>query len=298
MRTLSAFISALGATLVGEPWRAGHAWQARVRRAHEPDPALLTVWDDAARAARAHAASSPQLAGQLFAVPELIELGPGWRLTRDIPGQTLAQLMAAHGATALAQLPHAAQLAEGVGRVLRKLHSVPAEAPFGPMGEQGWHTFSGYIAARLEAHAGGLNQLALSEQVRVSLLESLGDLRQELSAFHPRLPATLVHGAPSAPFLWVDAAGADIIGLTGFGHASCLPSEYDLSFFLWMELVADDDALARAFYRGYGAARTMDVQRRERFFRRLCAFEVLVGELRGVIARDEAELIAMAGAGA
>jgi aminoglycoside phosphotransferase (APT) family kinase protein len=295
---LDAFLSALDAQPAGAPWRAGHAWQVRVRTTPDADPSLLTVWDDPSRAARAQAACAPSLAGQLFAVPELIELGPGWRLTRDIPGQPLTRLLAAHSAASVAQLPFAAQLVEGVGRLLRKLHSVPAVAPFGPLTDTGWQTFSGYVAARLEAHASALNHLALGEQVRVSLLESLGDLRHELSAFHPRVPATLVHGALSAPFLWVDPSGAEIIGLTGFGHAASLPAEYDLAFFMWMEAIADDDALVRSLYRGYGAARTMDVQRRERFFRRLCAFEVLVGDLRGVSARSEQELIKLAGPGA
>jgi hypothetical protein len=296
---LDAFLDALGAEPVNAPWRAGHAWQTRVRLAQRPEPALLTVWDEPERAQRALAACAPTLAGQLFAVPEIIEHGPGWRLSHDIAGQPLERLLAAHNAASIAQLPRAAQLVEGVGRVLRKLHSnAPAGAPFGPLGDEGWQTFSGYVAARLESHAAALNHIALAEHVRVSLLESLGDLRHELSAFYPRLPATLVHGAISAPFLWVDETGSEIIGLTGFGHAASLPAQYDLSFFLWMEAIAEEDALVRAFYRGYGAARTMDLQRRERFFRRLCAFEVLVGELRGVGGRSEQDLIKMAGPGA
>jgi hypothetical protein len=61
-----------------------------------------------------------------------------------------------------------------------------------------------------------------------------------------------------------------------------------------MEGIGHHETLARAFYRGYGAARTMDMQRRERFFRRLTAFEALVGELRGVTELDDAALMELA----
>ena len=105
----------------------------------------------------------------------------------------------------------------------------------------------------------------LDESQRHHLLESLGDLRHELSAFHPRYPATICHGAVGLSRIWINDR-AEVVGLTGFDQAAFLPAETDLASFLWFEGLAMDEALVQAFYRGYGAARTMDVQRRERFY--------------------------------
>jgi len=100
------------------------------------------------------------------------------------------------------------------------------------------------------------------------------------------------HGDVRAEHVWVDPDSREVLALTGFEHACFLPREADIAFLLWIDGIGRDDALTRAFYKGYGAARTMDVQRRERFYRRLVAFQALFG-MKGEVALDEAELVGL-----
>ena len=241
------------------------------------------------RAERAALLHGPVVGEQLFVVPDLIAHwedehavlveDPGGQLGTDDPWEG----------------PFATQYAEQLGEALRKLHSLSvADRTFGDVREGGarWSTFNGFAASRLESHLASVNHSeSLEPGEREELLRTLDDLRHELSAFHPRYPAVWCHGSPGQGRMLVD--GARMTGLVGFESASFLPGEWDLACVLYLDGLVAHDALVRAFYRGYGAARTMDMQRRERFFRRLVSLEAMFGGIPS--RRANAELIVMAG---
>jgi aminoglycoside phosphotransferase len=251
--------------------------------------ALVLSCGGTERAARAALLHGPVVGEQLFVVPDLIEVwGDEHAVVVEDPGGAL-------GADAPWTGPYATQHAEQLGEALRKLHSLQVtERTFGDVREGGarWSTFNGFAAARLESHLVTVNHDdALEPGAREELLRTLDDLRHELSAFHPRYPAVWCHGSPGQRRVLVD--GARVTGLVGFEEASFLPGEWDLACVLYLDGLVAHDALVRALYRGYGAARTMDMQRRERFFRRLVSLEAMFGGIPS--RRTTAELIAMAG---
>ena len=307
MRALS---QRLGLEPVDPPTLEGTATRMAARDG-DGQLVLLYQWRDHERARRAARAMGQGLGSELFAVPTLIEAEPdqGWVLVTRPEGSPLTAALAERGARTPGELDAGLgrALLESVGVLTRKLHSLEAGGVFGelpdpdqqtPARAQGtWNTFNGWVADRLERYAEALGQLELPEAERLELRESLGDLRHELSAFHPRHPATLTHNALGAEHLWVEPHSMEVSGLTGFGHALLLPAEADLAYLLWLEGIIAHPHLVRAFYTGYGAARTMDVQRRERFYRRLAAFEVLLGQRRELCPRPRAELLEMSGPG-
>lgn len=241
---------------------------------------------------------SQNQAYQLFAVPDAHQTFDDALvvLVHDIEGQPLSTLLEAQGLR-LDQLPTATSTMEQAGTLLRKLHSLGAPSDcFGDLLEDGprRRTFNGYVASRLEVFQEALHSSfeELQEEQRHQLLGSLGDLRHELSAFHPRYPSSIVHGAVALEHIWVNDRG-EVVGLTGFDHAAYLPPEIDMAMFLWVGGLVAHERLVQAFYRGYGAARTMDVQRRERFYRRLAAFEALLGYRAGHTAHSLEDLLWM-----
>ena len=289
---------------------AVHGWEAAGKTVPEGDAlrtpvelpagieALLYVWDDetlARRAARVHELVGPVL----FAVPEAIDSGPGWLVVGRPAGRPATQLFPSDPAArdlALLEPMRARGLVESLGNALRKLHSFPAQSVCGDiLDEPGdaprrWLTFSGWVAHHLEWFASDLRRRDFDDDTASHLAKSIADMRHELSAFHPRTPPSFCHGKLSLRHVWVDTAGREVVGLTGFDHAAWLPREADLAQLLWIEGLGAEETASRALYQGYGAARTMDVQRRERFFRRLVAFEALVG-LKGEVLRTPRELI-------
>lgn len=301
------------------PALEGSARRHRLARRDGAGRALLYLWDSPRHAARAaHALGHEDFGEQLFAVPSLLEadVEQGWCLL-ECPehGEPLSELLARHGARVLHELaiPMASSIAESLGVSLRKLHSLspgdervgemlepPHAAELGASQSSGrFHTFNGWVAARLERFTEDLNHVAyLDPDQRLRCLEYLGDLRHELSAFHPRHPAVFSHGAPAIEHLWVsDASGhPEVVALTGFERAIFLPAEADVAYLNWLGgLASCDDIVTRAFYRGYGAAHTMDVQRRERFYRRLAAFQVLLDPRQARNRRSIPTLVALAG---
>lgn len=252
---------------------------------------MLYVYDDPVHATRVAWAHASDRAAQLFAVPEVIDHGVGWCLLQGIDGMPLSDYMAAHG---LRQVPGV--LATELGELLRKLHStnLTGESVFGDPIEGGtrWLTFNGYVAAKFERFAEDVRTLDVDDTVAGEILNAIGQIRQELASFHPRSPTTLVHGKVDPQHIWVDPQGRSVVGLTGFETCALLPAEVDLAWLLWIKGFEVDD-LARYLYRGYGAARTMDVQRRERFYRRLVAFHALYGDF-GKIDADRGRLIQLA----
>ncbi len=287
---------------LGEIGDEGEARRWRVR-AHG-QPALLYMWPDPAMAHRSAWAHGDAVGDHLFVVPPLIEAGHTWCLVGDVDGVPLPDYLAGEGASSLVDLggERARLIARAIGQTARKLHEVDVPAEFGDVLEGGhlerdgtlgrWKTFNGYCAHHLERFAEHVRHAEVGDATRARLLTSIGDLRNQLSAFHPRHPPSLNHGRLIPAHLWVDSSGRDVVGLTGFSRARLLPSEADLAPLLWLYGLGDDDALVRAFYSGYGAARTMDLQRRERFYRRLVALEALVdgGERR----LDDGQLVELA----
>lgn len=236
---------------------------------------VLYAWASPSRALRAHTAYVLVGGTPVEMVPKVLSAAPeeGWVLLEDISGRPARRE------------DDARVLARGIGRALQQVHSVPAagvmvgdllEHPEGLAVR--WRTFSGYVAAKLEQalHKLDVHSKHIADEVRETLRAHMGELREQLSAFHPRLPVSLVHGQPSWVHAWVDEAGREVVALTGFERAARLPAEVDIAMVLWTDGLAKDDALVQALYQGYGSARTMDMQRRERFYRRLVALDILV----------------------
>ena len=236
---------------------------------------LLYCWEDERMAARASYADG-------IPATSVLPGGDPLRLTEVEPGRSR-------------------ELASGLGMVVRKLHAVPVERKVGDLLEPDpaydepthWLTFSGYVAHQLEWFAEHLRQQEFADAKVTKLAASIGDLRHELSAFHPRNPVCVCHGQLSFEHVWLDESGREVIALTGFERAAVLPREADLAYLLWLEGLGRDRHLARAFYHGYGAARTMDVQRRERFYRRLVAFQALF-DAKGDVRVSTEELMNLA----
>jgi aminoglycoside phosphotransferase (APT) family kinase protein len=253
--------------------------------------ALLYVFDDPVLAARMAWSHRPDRAAQLFSVPEVIDSAECWCLIQPINGITISALMERSNESVVTQ-----ELARELGELLRKLHStnLSTESVFGdtlPTGSR-WLTFNGYVAAQFERFAEDVRTLDLDDETTTAIMGSIGQIRQELASFHPRSPTTLVHGKIDFQHIWVDEHARNVVAVTGFDTSAILPAEVDLAWLLWIKGF-DADELARSLYRGYGAARTMDVQRRERFFRRLVAFHALYGDF-GNVSVDRDRLVKLA----
>lgn len=277
---MTELLASKGLTLLSQA-REGNATRYHVER--EGVPCLLYTFEDEVHARRVAWAHDPQRAAQLFVVPEVLESGPGWCLLQNISGTPLAARMKPGDA-----IPP--NIAQELGEIVRKLHStnLTGESVFGDPLPEGprWLTFNGYVAAQFERFAEDVRRLALDDELTTGIVQAIGQVRQELASFHPRSPTTLVHGKIDPEHVWVDGHGRSIVGLTGFDTCAFLPAEVDLAWVLWLEDFDGAD-LARPLYRGYGAARTMDVQRRERFYRRLVAFHALYGDFGDVrVARE------------
>lgn len=279
------------------PAREGRAWRWRVQRSGGQH-ALFYVFDDDAACARAAVVSSPKWAHELFAVPDGVSILRAERalLLEGVDGMPLPQYIAHMGADGLHTLPAAAAILEQIGVLMRKIHSLDAPARrFGDVLEASTSTttFNGYVASRLESVYEVFQHHTPSGVPRQTMLEEVGTLRHELSAFHPRYPASLIHGAPSLEHVWINMQG-EVVALTGFQDAAFLPPEIDTAYLIWMTNLIEHDALLTSFYKGYGAARTMDVQRRGRFYRRLLALETLAGKRQRPVDVSTERLIWMA----
>ncbi|MEC9441803.1 MAG: phosphotransferase [Myxococcota bacterium] len=295
---------------IGSPESEGRAVRLEVKRGNE-QRALLYLWPGG-RARRVTRALTEELAGQLFAAPELLDsdVARGWTLHAHPEGIPLKSWMRAKDIDSLAEIDASSKrhLFESMGVLARKLHSLGSGGLFGEIpdaedenptaAEDTWHTFNGWVARALDRYSRSIDSDTQGGawRGRIELKESLGDLRHELSAFHPRHPAVLTHGALGVEHMWVDEHCSEVVALTGFDMARFLPAEADVANILWLEDMIASDLAVSAFYKGYGAARTMDVQRRERFYRRLSAFEALLGERCGEpLAVSEEALVKLAG---
>jgi hypothetical protein len=275
------------------PKREADTARARVSR-EDGRGALLYVYEDERDAMRASMAHTLDFAAQLFAVPDRIDSGPDWLLVESIAGQNLVDSL---GGEALDALPQHKldNVVSGGAKALRKLHTIAFDG-YGdiltddPRGT--FLTFNGWAAQHLESVVEHVRDAQLDDSVVGQVGEAVAQLRHELASYHPRSPAGLVHGRPHLDHIWVNEA-FEVVGLTGLHHVASLPREIDIAIFLWIVGLGSNEESIRVFYRAYGAARTMDVQRRERFFKRLAAFlEFLEG--RGPSPRSVEELIELA----
>ena len=237
------------------------------------------------------------LGDHLFAVPEVEAHGDRWMLIERRSTKTVANLIQEKGGTKLSDLGRrGTTLAAEMGTVLAKLHNVPVDPRFGhpTRKERGFSylTFSGYVAAQLEEIQEEFRKRGFDESTSRQLATSVSDLRHELASFHPRTPTSWTHGRPGVEHFWVDEESYDIVALTGFEHSRLLPREADIASFLFIDGLIDDESMIRSLYQGYGAARTMDVQRRERFYRRLIALSALSGSL-GDLRQNQDALLAL-----
>jgi len=252
---------------------------------------LLYVWPDEASAARAKGCHGGDLGEQLFVVPAELEGGPNWILVEHIEGQTLHDFL---GDEDLAKLESADghALIQSIGENVRKIHSATVPPTFGDIREDGerWLTFNGYVAAHFERYAEEVRTLDIDDDTTTDINKRIGQMRHELASFHPRSPSSIIHGRLAIEHFWADEHGRELVGITGFDQSAILPPEFDLAWLLWFEGFGENETALRQFYRGYGAARTMDVQRRERFYRRLRAFQALFGTVRPT-GKDMDELV-------
>jgi aminoglycoside/choline kinase family phosphotransferase len=286
---LEQIVDEQGWSRAGEPVVRPDGARVRVDYGADED-GVLWAYPSRAHASRAYLAHGEDFASQLFAVPPSIDRQDDWCLVEPQEGTPLFDFLASRGVSEIADLDRQTRtmLAKSAGTLARKLHEIEVESAYGDLLDESaselsgfagrWLTFNGYCAARLEYFAEEIRQLEFDEESRSTLLKSIGDLRNELSAFHPRHPPALVHGDFRWRNLLVSDDGTEVVGLINFSHARLLPPEADLARLLWLDDLASYDSDVRAFYDGYGAARTMDLQRRERFYRRLAAFEALLDE--------------------
>lgn len=272
---LDALISQNGWELVSPVTEVGRSLRARVKTTERQ--ALVFWFEEEKLAKRVAWAHELEHAAQLFAVPELLDSGKQWVLLEDIKGEPLSQYLDGVHASLLGY-KGASHLLQELGELARKLHAMFPEISFyGDPSDPNaqWLTFNGYVASRLEEWAEHVRSLGLEDDGVQVVSKVIGDLRQELASFHPRSLTTICHRCLSPDHIWVSENAKDIVGLTGFENCAALPPEMDLAWILNVESVAESDDLVRHLYRGYGAARTMDVQRREYFYARVVALEAL-----------------------
>lgn len=289
---ISLAASKHGWSLLGEPVDEGLALRQLV--VANEQTALLYAYRDAESAERVAWCHHVENAAQLFVVPELIASGERWCLLQGIRGAPLQDWLKKNGLDFTRHRDSSILLQE-LGEIVRKLHSTkPGIKSYGDVLEKGshWLTFNGYVASRCEEYAEEVRTLGLDDELASKVANAIGEIRHELASFHPRSHTTLCHGRLALEHVWVAESGRDVVGLTGFENAQAMPPELDLAWLLWMEGVIQDDEATRALYRGYGAARTMDVQRREHFYMRLVALDALYGRL-GRVPKKVEELVAL-----
>lgn len=278
--TIDDLCAQRGWTLLGPAVREGLAQRSLVSL--EDGDGLLYVWQDELIARRASYCHGGALGEQLFVVPAQIESGLNWVLVEAIEGRTIADTLGDGDLTDL-NTPYGAAMIQSLGENVRKIHSVSVEATFGDVIEETgerWLTFNGYVAAHFERFSEDVRSLDIDDTTAMQINNRIGQMRHDLASFHPRSPSSVVHGRLALEHIWIDEHGREVVGITGFENAAILPPEVDLAWLLWFEGFGQNDSVLRSFYRGYGAARTMDVQRRERFYRRLRAFQGLFHAIR------------------
>ncbi len=267
--------------LVGAPEAEGSALRQLVL--HNDERAILYVFQSAEVAERVAYCHHVDVGAQLFVVPERIDSGERWCLLKHIQGVPLSTWLVTHENHF--SKPDGNALIQDMGEQVRKVHSTLGSVGyFGDLLDESkrWLTFNGYVASAFESYAEDVRTLGLDDVTELAVAKAIGEMRHELASFHPRSPTVLCHGKLAFEHIWVSDSGREITGLTGFEHACAMPPEVDVAWLLWIEKFQSSEDAIRGLYRGFGAARTMDVQRREIFYKRLIALHALYGGLGGV----------------
>lgn len=263
-----------GFSEVGVQEAEGSALRYRVKR--DSKDYLLYYFEDENLCQRAKFFCK-QLSPLLFVIPEIQDEDTHWFLI-DAVGMNAKTFFDDEHHTAENRL-HIKYALE-MGRFLRKLHNCPAPVRFGdPISESrdhSWLTFNGYVASKLERFLEEVRKQSFTDEAVGTVKNAIADLRNQLASFHPRTPPTWNHRRPSAEHVWFHPETAEIVAITGFEYSVFLPPELDIAYFLYIDDIGFDEALIHALYKGYGSARTMDVQRRERFYRRLAALDAIM----------------------
>ncbi len=262
-----------GFTDVGTPEKEGSASRYRVKK--DGSDYLLYYFEDKTRCFRAKFFCE-QLSSVLFVIPKIIEEGEDWFLI-EIYGENAKSFF---DSQADGERLFHTKYAQEMGRFLSKLHNCPAPIRFGDptsdSRDRSWLTFNGYVAAKLERFLEEVRKQSFSDESVGIVRNAIAELRDQLASFHPRTPPTWNHRRPSAEHVWINPETSEIVTITGFEYSVFLPPELDMAYFLYIDDVDFDEASIHAFYKGYGSARTMDVQRRERFYRRLAALDAIM----------------------
>lgn len=271
----------LGAKPIQDPTREGSAFRLAVSQGEQT--LQIYGFEDSSLFEVAKA-SHEVLSHHLFAIPELVDHGVDWFAIDCGQSKPVSEVLTMRGHETLGDLGRSGHtIAHAIGTVLAKLHNVPVIAKFGDPTEREdvkrFLTFSGYVASRLERYHDAVRRRAYSEARVQDLSKAIADLRQELASFHPRTPTSWIHGNPGVESFWVHPETFELTAMTGWEHSCLLPREADITSLLFLDDWVESDGAVKSLYHGYGAARTMDVQRRERFYRRFFALGALTGHL-------------------
>ena len=164
---------------------------------------------------------------------------------------------------------------EELGRWLRALHDLSAPAGFGdPESQPRLQTINAFLAARFVTIS---QDLPDTNGLHEEALHHLADLRNELSAFHPHGRSTWTVGRIDADRIAIHPKTGAIAGILDPGMVSLRPPEYDLAALRAFGVLSSSSLAARAFWRGYGAALTRDLERRIAYFERLIDLERQLG---------------------
>ncbi len=165
---------------------------------------------------------------------------------------------------------------ESLGKLLRRIHELPSPSGFGDHQFGGaYHTFNAFMASAFTALSEAILELE-NDEVRDTAVETMANLRHELSAFHPHGRSTWTVGRPTPTRFSVRDNPTEVEALLDFGSVALRPPEYDLAALRIYGLLSDHPVADRAFWKGYGAAVTCDLSRRITYFENLINLERLV----------------------
>ena len=270
-------LGALGFDVLGvlSPASSAHAcYRVRTPAGHLR---LWTRWPTGTHIARAAAAALLTL--DLPHIPRLLESSQTDRWTlHDLPqGVPLWQVLKAQDLRSVEGLGESQKsaLLHSLGQLLAQVHAQPApphcvgELPR-PHAAPATRSLHGHLSEWL-----GRQDERHEEVVRLGAMA----LRHELRAFHPTTPCVLTHGAIGAQSVWVDEQTMEVSALCGWGEARVLPRAAEFAYLVGMEQGFEGlgPRALKQLYASYGMARTMDMERRERFFLKVVIMEVLCG---------------------
>ena len=259
---------------LGPPAPRPSCWRVRTEAGHLR---LWTRWPTSTHVARAIHASWLTL--DLPHIPRLLESDEAqcWTLHDQPEGKPLGQVLGERGLGSIEALGDSmsATLLQSLGRRMAEVHAqaLPAHC----VGELP-RAYQTPPTRTLHSHLSrwlGQEEEAQQEALRLGAMA----LRHELRAFHPATTCVLTHGALSVWSVWVWEETMEVSALCGWGEARVLPRAAEFAHLVGIDQVFGTlgQRALRQLYGSYGMARTMDMERKERFFWRVLALEMLRG---------------------